>query len=135
MSLQVLRKRKPFVTCEIKFLTSGNTTNLTNHLESNNDKKHTELTETRESEKSAKRQKQQESATKQLMLQSSKQRTHGYGKSLCHASFDRTLVNMLVADFQPASIVEDEGFARFLKVIDERYQPPSCRTFMRDHLP
>uniref|UniRef100_A0A1X7U085 Uncharacterized protein n=1 Tax=Amphimedon queenslandica TaxID=400682 RepID=A0A1X7U085_AMPQE len=42
---------------------------------------------------------------------------------------------MLVADFQPASIVEDEGFVRFLKVVNERYQPPSHRTLMHDHLP
>ncbi|XP_011405235.1 PREDICTED: zinc finger BED domain-containing protein 1-like [Amphimedon queenslandica] len=42
---------------------------------------------------------------------------------------------MLVADFQPASVVEDEGFIRFLKVNDQRYQPPSRRTLMRDHLP
>ena len=42
---------------------------------------------------------------------------------------------MLVADFQPASIVEDAGFLEFLKVINQRYQPPSRRTLMRDHLP
>ena len=42
---------------------------------------------------------------------------------------------MLVADFQPTFIVEDAGFLEFLKVIDQRYQPPSRRTLMRDHLP
>ena len=50
-------------------------------------------------------------------------------------SIDGALVSMLVADFQPASIVENEGFLRFLKAIDQRYQPPSRRTLMRDHLP
>ena len=56
-------------------------------------------------------------------------------ESFRRTSIDRALAPMLVADFQPASIVEDEGFLRFLKAIDQRYQPPSRRTLMRDHIP
>ena len=32
-------------------------------------------------------------------------------------------------------MVHDKGFQVFLKVIDPKYIPPSCRTIMRDHLP
>ena len=44
-------------------------------------------------------------------------------------------MKMITMDLQPASIVEDDGFKEFLKVIDPKYAPPSRRTIMRDHLP
>ena len=42
---------------------------------------------------------------------------------------------MIVTDLQPVSIVEDEGFIKFVKVLDRKYSPPSRRTIMREHLP
>ncbi len=48
---------------------------------------------------------------------------------------DQALVNMIVTDLQPISIVEDQGFIKFVKVLDPKYTPPSCRAIMRDHLP
>ena len=50
-------------------------------------------------------------------------------------TLDDALVNMIVTDLQPASIVEDDGFLKFLKVLDPKYIPPSRRTIMRDLLP
>ena len=55
--------------------------------------------------------------------------------SLRCKAIDKALVKMLVQDMQPANIVHDKGFQDFLKVIDPKYIPPSCRTIMRDHLP
>lgn len=42
---------------------------------------------------------------------------------------------MLVSDLQPASVVEDVGFQRLLKVVDPKYELPSRRTIMRELLP
>ena len=47
-------------------------------------------------------------------------------------SIDKALVNMLVTDIQPAKIVEDKGFRKFINVLDPRYNPPSRRTIMRE---
>uniref|UniRef100_A0A1X7TKC3 DUF659 domain-containing protein n=1 Tax=Amphimedon queenslandica TaxID=400682 RepID=A0A1X7TKC3_AMPQE len=58
------------------------------------------------------------------------------GKTSRHRMIlDDALVNMIVTDLQPASIVEDDGFLKFLKVLDPKYIPPSRRTIMRDRLP
>ena len=48
---------------------------------------------------------------------------------------DKALVNMIVTDLQPVSIVEDKGFKEFVQVIDQKYTPPSRRTIMRELLP
>ena len=55
--------------------------------------------------------------------------------SLCRQNIDTALVKMIATDMQPPSIVENKGFQDFLKVIDNKYIPPSCRTIMRDRLP
>ena len=55
--------------------------------------------------------------------------------SLHRKKIDMALVNMMVEDLQPPSIVEDVGFQKLLKVMDQRYIPPSRRSIMRDHLP
>ncbi len=51
------------------------------------------------------------------------------------ASIDQALINMIVTDMQPVSIVEDKGFNKFVKVLDPKYSTPSRRTIMREHLP
>ena len=38
---------------------------------------------------------------------------------------------MLAADMQPTSVVEDEGFQKFVTLLDSRYEIPSRRTLMR----
>lgn len=35
---------------------------------------------------------------------------------------------MIVKDGQPFSIVEDEGFQNFIKILDPSYSIPSCKT-------
>ena len=36
---------------------------------------------------------------------------------------------MIAIDFQPFSIVEDEGFKRLLRILDKRYQLPCRKQF------
>lgn len=40
---------------------------------------------------------------------------------------------MICKDFQPFSVVEDDGFKNFIKLLDPRYNLPS-RTTLRDNL-
>ena len=42
---------------------------------------------------------------------------------------------MLATDMQPASIVEDKGFQKFVAALDSRYELPSRRTIMQSLLP
>lgn len=42
---------------------------------------------------------------------------------------------MIVKDLQPASIVEDNGFQEFVRVLDPKYATPSRRSLMREDLP
>ncbi|KAK3872140.1 hypothetical protein Pcinc_022761 [Petrolisthes cinctipes] len=42
---------------------------------------------------------------------------------------------MITTDLQPASIVEDYGFQKFVSGLDPRYEMPSRRKIMRDMLP
>ena len=44
---------------------------------------------------------------------------------------DNCLLEMLSQDLQPASVVEDKGFVRFVTVLDPRHNMPSRRTLMR----
>ncbi|CAK6983228.1 zinc finger BED domain-containing protein 1-like, partial [Scomber scombrus] len=42
----------------------------------------------------------------------------------------RSLAQMIVKDLQPISMVEDQGFRHFMKVVDPRYQIPSRKSMM-----
>ncbi|XP_016970923.1 E3 SUMO-protein ligase ZBED1-like [Drosophila rhopaloa] len=51
--------------------------------------------------------------------------------SVRKASLDMALMGMIAKDIQPFSIVEDEGFRKFVKLLDPRYTLPS-RTTLQD---
>ena len=58
--------------------------------------------------------------------------------SLRRAAIDKALLDMIVTDLQPVSIVEDAGFQNFVKILNpkyRKYRAPSRRTIMREHLP
>ncbi|XP_049425257.1 E3 SUMO-protein ligase ZBED1-like [Epinephelus fuscoguttatus] len=42
---------------------------------------------------------------------------------------------MIVKDLQPVSMVEDQGFRHFMKVVDPRYQIPSRKSLMTGEIP
>ena len=50
-------------------------------------------------------------------------------------AINKVLINMIVKDLQPSTIVEDSGLQDFLKVMDPKYIPPSRRSIMKKHLP
>ena len=42
---------------------------------------------------------------------------------------------MIVKDLQPISMVEDQGFRHFMKVVDPQYQIPSRKSMMIGEIP
>lgn len=46
-----------------------------------------------------------------------------------------SLAKMIVKDLQPISMVEDQGFRHFMKVVDPRYQIPSRKSIMAGEIP
>lgn len=50
-------------------------------------------------------------------------------------AIENALVDMIINDLQPASIVEDKGFVSLINVLDPRYALPSRRTISRSLLP
>ena len=114
---------------------------------------HTNVAEHLENDRASKKQKQALSTkhSKQLSLESVIQsysskliiiRKHKLKlncivaeNSVRRATLDKALLNMIVTDLQPVSVVEDKGFQNFVKVLDPKYSAPSRRTIMREHLP
>ncbi len=115
---------------------SGNTSNLLKHLKVNHK---AEFQLVHEEQEEAKRQKLEAPTSRrpsQLTMELTIERTQRYQKdSPRRKKLDDALVTMLATDLQPASLVEDKGFLRFLLAIDPKYQPPSRRTIMRSLLP
>ena len=59
-----------------------------------------------------------------------------YLESSAHKhKIDEALLDMIVKDICPSSIVEDRGFCKLLSTLDPRYVPPSRRTIMCSLLP
>ena len=59
-------------------------------------------------------------------------KTQKYSKtSPQQKALDDCLLEMVVLDVQPASVVEDQGFRRFVNMLDPRYDIPSWRILMR----
>ena len=59
-------------------------------------------------------------------------KTQKYSKtSPQQKALDDCLLEMVVLDIQPASVVEDQGFRRFVNMLDPCYDIPSRRTLMR----
>ena len=46
-----------------------------------------------------------------------------------------SLAKMIVKDLQLISMVEDQGFRHFMKVVDPRYQIPSRKSMMAGEIP
>lgn len=124
--------------CESKIMTSKNTSNMLTHLERYHKAEHEDVVQYQQQQKARKKQHHDAhiAAQQQPTLEEVIERTQSYSKTSRHRmTLDDALMDMIVTDLQPVSIVEDVGFLRFVKVLDPKYIPPSRRTIMRDHLP
>lgn len=119
--------------CKIKLKHSGNTTNLLKHLKCRHPQQHEECLKEMEDEKRSKRSKTESS--EQLTLQKTLDKGTFYPKkSTKRKMIDDALIEMIVTDLQPTSVVEDNGFQKFVSVLDPRYELPSRRTVVRSLL-
>jgi hypothetical protein len=98
--------------CKKKYKTSGNTSNLRDHLK----RFHAELESTEPSENDA--------STSVTITSFFKKQTAYDLNSHRNIELDKVLVFMVCKDFQPFSIV-DVGFKNVIKLLDPRYDIPS----------
>ena len=112
--------------CKTKIKQScGNTSNLLKHL-----KAHQECME--EIKATTEKQKKKKQTDTQPTLQQTLVRTTLYLKeSAKKQKIDNAVLEMIVTDLQPLSIVEDAGFKKLLETVDSRYQLPSRSTITR----
>lgn len=50
-------------------------------------------------------------------------------------NIDQALLKMIIKDFQPFKIVEDEGFKHFVQELNPSYQIPNRHTLSKVHIP
>ncbi len=128
----VFQKEEEFATClvkpcEIKLKHSGNTTNLLKLLKCIHFQQYEECLKEIEDEKRSKRSKTE--CPKQLTLKKPLDKATFYPKeSTKRKNIDNALIEMIVTDLQPTSVVEDNGFQKFVSVLDPHYELPSRRT-------
>ena len=92
-----------------------NTTNLNKHLQKHHAKEHAEL-----------RAKPAESTTKQLTLVDALQRREKLpAGSVKATNITEKIMEFIVLDSQPLSVVDNEGFRRLLEHLEPRYSLPS----------
>lgn len=117
--------------CKTVIKTSKNTSNLFSHVKNKHPHESTAL----EKEKEGPVVKKKKDGTLPTVT-SMYAATFPYDKSSAKKQkLDSSLVWMLATDMQPAQVVDDQGFRRFVKDLDPRYELPSRRTIMRDMLP
>ncbi|XP_064094813.1 E3 SUMO-protein ligase ZBED1-like [Macrobrachium nipponense] len=118
--------------CMEKLQCSKNTSNLFKHL----CKKHPLEYDNAMEEKEAHVPVNPTAAVKQPSIQETIQKTLQYPHDSEKAKLlDKHLINMITIDMQPASIVEDDGFRKFVKALDGCYNLHSGRKIMREMLP
>ncbi|CAB4036879.1 zinc finger BED domain-containing 1-like [Paramuricea clavata] len=114
---------------------ANNTSNLFKHLKcKHNSEYKTVDAEKKEQEKSQVN--KRKATPKQMTMQSALGRGTTYPiSSKRWGDITESLVGMIAKDMQPLSVVENEGFIKFVKELDPRYQLPSRSTITRSLLP
>ena len=98
--------------------------------------KYKELLEVEEREQSRKRSKEEEDKLLQPKINETLEALNPYSPaSPRHVSITKAIALMIAIDFQPFSIVEDEGFKRLLRILDKRYQLPCRKQFSEKVIP
>ena len=92
--------------------------------------------ELEERERSRKRLREEESNTVQPKIDETLCTLNPYSwTSQRHMTITQAVGRMIATDFQPFSIVEDEGFQLLLRVLDRQYQLPSHKHFSEHVIP
>lgn len=110
------KKHAKCLTCKITYKTSGNTSNLMDHL----NRCHPFLIESTKCNSS--------------IIQYFKKGVTYDNNSVRKKELDLALSKMIALDIQPFRIVEDKGFRDFVHCLDPRYDLPSRNTIRNVHL-
>ena len=109
--------------------------NLRKHLQQHAGK-YKELLEVEEREQSRKRSKEEEDKLLQPKIDDTLEALNPYSPaSQRHVAITKAVALMIAIDFQPFSIVEDEGFKFLLHILDRRYQLPCRKQFSEKVMP
>ncbi|CAG9826077.1 unnamed protein product [Diabrotica balteata] len=113
-------------TCGREYKTSGNTTNLTDHLKRFHPNLNKPLLETSGEDEIGK---ENYARSNVRSISPFFRREQEYdANSQRKKELDKALAMMLATDFQPFSIVKDSGFIKFVQLLDPRYVLPSPDT-------
>lgn len=131
--------------CKKEYRTSGNTSNLRDHLNRFHKSKLGKRTHTKEnsgSDSDSDNSGPAEQTTKRKQQKQTKLTGFVQKPSSCYSKkdpkkleLDRLVAFMIANDCQPYSIVEDVGFVNFVTALDPRYELPSRTTISKKILP
>ena len=113
---------------------SFNTTNLRKHLEKRHLEKYRELLKV-EKEKARVNSSDERQASQPKIDESFEAMKPYNTESPRYIAITNAVARMIATDFQPFSIVEDEGFKLVLNVMDQRYKVPSRKYFSEKIIP
>lgn len=114
---------------------SFNTTNLRKHLRNHPDE-NKKLVAAEITEKERKQAQSSTASTRQVTVAECFERQKPYSVENPHyKEITNAVARMIALDFQPFSVVEDEGFKKLLQVLDPRYQIPSRKHFSETVIP
>jgi len=114
---------------------SFNTTNLRKHLR-HHPEENKKLMIAEAAEKQRKEARSSAASTYQTTVGQCFERQKPYSTdSPRYKEITNAIAQMIAFDFQPFSVVEDEGFKRLLQVLDPRYQIPSRKHFSETVIP
>lgn len=112
------------LTCSKEYKTSGNTSNLKDHLKRFHFSTFSETGEVSDDAQAPR-------SNFRSVSPFFKRKIEYDNSSQKKKEFDRSLAMMLATDFQPHSIVNDVGFKKFVNLLDPKYVLPS-KTTLRD---
>ena len=111
-------------------ITKYNTTNLIKHLKKHHAKEHSEFLQLNKTKEAG------DNTAQQLTLTDAFQRCNKFPtESLKALAIIQKVLEFIVLDAQPMSVVEDEGFRRLLEHLEPRYSLPSRKYFSETALP
>lgn len=127
---------RPFAVCLLcrkEYRTSGNTSNLRDHL---NRFHKSEINKSRDESETESEHLSVPSEPKQQKISVFIRKASMYGSTDTKKLRLDTLLGCMVAtDFQPYNIVEDTGFRSFVSALDPRYEIPSRNTLSKKIIP
>lgn len=119
--------------CELQLsYTGGSTTSMTRHLLRRHD---VDLSTCKTNNAATSSSVKRLGGTQTTLFECAEKKKKLDSKSSRHKEMTRLILNMIVSDMQPLSVVEDEGFRKYTAYLEPRYVIPSRASFRNQILP